>query len=204
MNSNYIKAVIFDIGRVLVEVNLTQGVFRFLDLQDDTTDLKILNELLDDQVFVEFSKGRITPEEFYSDFKAKTKIDLSYSDFVFHWQNIFKPIKGMDSLCRQLSENYEIGILSDIDTLHWQYLKDELEIFSYVKRPTLSYQVGYMKPQREIYKIAVENVGYPAENCLFIDDREINVKGAIDYGMEAIHFVGIRRLRDELSKIGLI
>ena len=204
MNYENIKAVIFDIGRVLLDVNLTKGVFKFLDLPKGATDLKILNELLDDQVFVEFSKGVISSHDFYDDFRAKTDLNLSYDEFVYHWQNIFKPIDGMALLCSQLSEKYEIGILSDIDTLHWKAVQNELVIFKKVKKPTLSYEVGYMKPQREIYGIAAKNVNQPPENCLFIDDREVNVKGAIEYGMQSIQFVGLKQLHNDLRERRLL
>ena len=195
---NTIRAVIFDIGRVLVEVNLTKGVFKFLKYKEDVTDLKILNELLDDHVFVDFSKGKITPQDFYRDFCAKTNINLSFDDFVFHWQNIFKPIVGMKELAENISRKYEIGILSDIDTLHWARLKNELEIFKKVKKPTLSFEVGYMKPQKEIYEIAANNVGQKPEHCLFIDDREPNVKGARKIGMQSIQFISVEALKKEL------
>jgi putative hydrolase of the HAD superfamily len=204
MVQNKIKAVIFDIGRVLVDVNLTNGIFKFLDLPEGATDLKILNDLLDDKIFIEFSKGKISSQDFYNDFISKTSLNISYDDFVFHWQNIFKPIEGMDLLCEQISKKYEIGILSDIDTLHWQCLKDELAVFKDVKTPTLSYEVGFMKPQSEIYEIAVKNVAQLPQECLFIDDREMNVKGAIDFGMQALNFEDLPKLRKDLQKMRLL
>ena len=204
METDKIKAVIFDIGRVLVDVNLTQGIFKFLKMEENTTDLKILNDLLDDHVFVDFSKGKITPDDFYRDFCAKTNLNLSYKEFVFHWQNIFKPIEGMQELTEDISRKYEVGILSDIDTLHWDRLKNELEIFKKVKKPTLSFEVGYMKPQREIYEIAAENVGRKPENCLFIDDREVNVIGAIEAGMQALLFTGAENLKREFQQMEMI
>jgi len=199
-----IKAVIFDIGRVLVEVNLTNGIFKFLNFSKNETDLKILNKLLDDQAFVKFSKGMITAHEFYTDFISKTGLDFSYENFKFHWQNIFNPIKGMDIVTEELSKKYEIGILSDIDELHWARLKNDLSIFKKVKKPTLSYEVGHMKPEWEIYEIAARNVNQLPVNCLFIDDREMNVKGALDAGMQALHFTSIEKLQQDLSLMGIL
>jgi len=204
MLQNKIKAVILDIGRVLVEVNLSKGIFKFITLEEDTTDLKILDSLLNDNVFIDFSKGKITPVEFYNNFVDKTNIDLPYDDFIFHWQNIFAPIAGMEELTELLSKKYEIGILSDIDILHWQRLKNELKIFKKAAKPTLSYEVGYMKPEREIYNIAAKNVNQKPENCLFIDDREPNVKGAIEAGMHAIQFRGVEKLKADLAQLGII
>lgn len=61
-----------------------------------------------------------------------------------------------------------------------------LEHFDYV---TLSYELGIVKPQREIYDDAVGGVGVPAGDCLFLDDRPENIEGAHAAGLQAELFV---------------
>lgn len=48
--------------------------------------------------------------------------------------------------------------------------------------------VGMRKPDRRIYDLTVERIGVPAEMCLFIDDMDVNVAGAVGAGMQAVHF----------------
>jgi putative hydrolase of the HAD superfamily len=58
--------------------------------------------------------------------------------------------------------------------------------------------VGCRKPEARIYELTLERVGVPAEACLFVDDLEVNCKGAEAAGMSAVHF------RDNEQAIGQI
>lgn len=48
--------------------------------------------------------------------------------------------------------------------------------------------VGMRKPDPRIYELTVERIGVAAEECVFIDDMEINVAAARDLGMAGVHF----------------
>jgi HAD superfamily hydrolase (TIGR01509 family) len=61
-----------------------------------------------------------------------------------------------------------------------------------------------MKPEKEIYMIAAKNVNQKLGNCLFMDDRESNVKGAIEAGMQAIQFRDVEKLKADLGQLGII
>jgi putative hydrolase of the HAD superfamily len=50
---------------------------------------------------------------------------------------------------------------------------------------TFSYELGFVKPQREIYDDAVRGVGVAAGDALFIDDRSENIEGAVAAGLHA-------------------
>ena len=63
-----------------------------------------------------------------------------------------------------------------------------------IKNPTLSYEIGVMKPNPAIYLAATENVGTPPEHCLFVDDLQDNVDGAQAVGMQGIRFENATRL----------
>ncbi|MDX6643100.1 MAG: putative hydrolase of the superfamily [Solirubrobacteraceae bacterium] len=48
--------------------------------------------------------------------------------------------------------------------------------------------VGMRKPDREIYELTLERLGLRAEECLFVDDTDVNVDAARELGMTAVHF----------------
>jgi HAD superfamily hydrolase (TIGR01509 family) len=48
--------------------------------------------------------------------------------------------------------------------------------------------VGCRKPEPEIYEIALQRIGAPAADCLFVDDVEVNCDAARKLGMTAVHF----------------
>jgi len=49
--------------------------------------------------------------------------------------------------------------------------------------------VGTRKPEPEIYAILLERLGVRGEECVFIDDVEVNCVAATEAGMHAVHFI---------------
>lgn len=61
--------------------------------------------------------------------------------------------------------------------------------------------VGLRKPEREIYRLALEITHLTAEECCFIDDRAVNVEAAATLGMHTIQMQGLDPLRECLRKL---
>jgi len=51
------------------------------------------------------------------------------------------------------------------------------------------------KPDPAIFEIAVRRAGIPAEELVFVDDKQDNVAGAIEFGLDGIPFTGADDLR---------
>jgi putative hydrolase of the HAD superfamily len=66
--------------------------------------------------------------------------------------------------------------------------------------------VGMRKPERRIYELTLERLGggLAAEECLFVDDLEVNCEGARALGMTAVRFEdadqAIRELEDAIFR----
>jgi putative hydrolase of the HAD superfamily len=63
--------------------------------------------------------------------------------------------------------------------------------------------VGLRKPERDIYRLALEITQIPAEQCSFIDDRALNLECAKQMGMHTIEMKGLESLRAQLAKLGV-
>jgi putative hydrolase of the HAD superfamily len=192
-----IKAVIFDLGRVLVRLDFTRGLFRYYKKDEDTSVEEVIEELYRDKLFVDFNTGRIGANELYRRIVDIYQLNLNYDQFVYEWCNIFAPMPGMPEIVKRVSKKYPIGLLSDIDPLHWQYCRENFSFLSYFKNPALSFEIGALKPDPVCFLKAAENMKVDPVHCLFIDDREINVAGARKVGMQAIQFTGV----DDLLKL---
>ena len=198
------RAVIFDLGRVLIEVDFTRGLFRYRNPSGQKSDQEVLEELFSDPVFVDFNTGKITPEETYQLVREKYGLPIDYEVFVREWSNIFAPMDGMEALLTEVARKFPVGLLSDIDPLHWAYCRKNFTFLSIFTRPALSFEIGALKPAEICYLTAARNIGMAPEACLFIDDREVNVSGAIKAGMEAIRFTGTDALRRQLHQKKII
>ena len=197
-------AIIFDLGRVLIDVDFTRGLFKYYQRDGFHRESEIIERIFRDDLFIAFATGKLSPHKLYKSLIQKYKLSLAYDQFVKEWCDIFSPMDGMEELVREIAAHYPIGLLSDTDPLHWNYCLQTYPYLNLFKRPTLSYEVGALKPDPICYLTAAKNIGKQPQACLFIDDREINVNGARRAGMKSIQFIGVDELKDELFKIQIL
>jgi len=199
-----IKAIIFDLGRVLVGVDLTKGIFKYTQQENPKSEIQILDTLMHDSFYQDYACGKFTAEQFQQEFCRRLNLDFDFEAFKREWNDVFKTIPGMEALVTKLSTTYKIGLLSDIGPLHWEHLMETLPVLERIEKPVLSYQIGFLKPEKATYLKAAESVQTEPKSCLFIDDREVNVNGAKSAGMQAIVFSGIEQLSRDLITLGLL
>ena len=66
------------------------------------------------------------------------------------------------------------------------------------RRLVCSGSLGLLKPAPEAFIACVQRLGFNALSTLLVDDREDNVAGAIEAGLDALHFDGVANLRHVL------
>ena len=67
----------------------------------------------------------------------------------------------------------------------------------------VSGEIKELKPEPAIYRTLIGRNGLSAGDCLFIDDVQENVDGAIAVGMNAVRFTDAETLRSDLRRNGL-
>jgi len=101
-----------------------------------------------------------------------------------------------------LKGQYKLAVMSNISSrprLDLRFLPGELDrIFDVV---VASGDVGYIKPQPEIYQIVAEKLGVEPEECVLIDDIADFCDGARAIGMQAIQFTSNTQALTELSAL---
>lgn len=204
LSSPVIKAVIFDLGRVLVDVDLTRGIFRHFEKLRRSGDLILMENLFSEQTFLTYLRGKISPQQFHRVLADRFELPIDYPTFEREWCDVFQPMDGMDQLFEKVRQNYKVGLLSDIGPLHWRHLRTVLPILKLIPRPVLSFETGFIKPEPACYETAAESVQEAVTDCLFIDDRPVNVQGARELGMQALQFHSPDQLRTDLNRLGLL
>jgi putative hydrolase of the HAD superfamily len=90
----------------------------------------------------------------------------------------------------KLRENgVRTGILSNLPRPLGTRLRERGGLLEHFDHVTFSYELGVVKPQREIYDDSINGLGVAAAEALFLDDRPENVEGALAAGLKAELFV---------------
>ena len=183
-----IRAIIFDMGRVLVNMDsvpLKEKLYQNLKANEIQKPERLF---LHNPIMIAFNRGQISPEEFHQQNCSNYRLDMDFETFKNLWCDIFWTMDSMEELVGRISKKMTVGLLSDTDPLHWNFIRTTWPWIGQIKNPTLSYEIGVMKPNPEIYLAAAENVDTPPEHCVFIDDLKANVDGANAVGIKGIRF----------------
>jgi len=199
-----ISAVIFDLGRVLVDWDITQSIWDLIREEVGPTGDPGPRRQKWERLYAELATGRMTPEEFYEKLRDQVDMQVDYGQFVKSWCEIFFPMQGMEELFAEVEKRVAVGLLSDTDPIHWDYLLPLYPFLKRIKKPTLSFEIGWMKPAPEAYLAAARDVGFPPGQCFFTDDKPENIEGARQVGMDAELFGGAADLRSRLVDRGVL
>jgi HAD superfamily hydrolase (TIGR01509 family) len=63
----------------------------------------------------------------------------------------------------------------------------------------ISGEVGLAKPQTEIYLLTAAELNLEPQECVFVDDLAVNVRGAAQAGMVGVHHRSTRSTLEELE-----
>lgn len=99
------------------------------------------------------------------------------------WRQAQRPLEANVALVRRLRGRVRLAVVSNADRTLRSRLADGLGILHLFDALVCSAEVGVAKPQPEIYRLAAARLGVGAEACVFVDDREANVRAAGEVGM---------------------
>jgi len=97
-----------------------------------------------------------------------------------------------------------IGCLSNTNALHWDRHFGTWPILKNFDYRFLSYELGVVKPDRELFERVAQTLPSTRENVLFLDDNLVNVNGAIDAGFVARHVRGVDGARAALIELEVL
>jgi glucose-1-phosphatase len=191
------KAVIFDIGRVIVRLDLKRALTPIAAAMQGAVDqsAKRLSpedawELIRaDQHWHDWQEGRISSAEWHQHLMHRLKLSLNYVEFRDAWNLVLDPelILG-ESLFVQLSARCRLALLSNTDPIHVECLEQRFTFGRHFPVRIYSCRVGTSKPSPVIYRAALESLGVAAPEALYIDDIQEFVDAARQLGLDAIRF----------------
>ena len=202
--STNITAIIFDFGNVLLEWN-PWYVYR-RHFHDEEAMKKFFQEVDFVAWNAKQDKGRTFKEgvaDLSAQFPHHAQLIQAYHE---HWQDsIGDAITGTVEILKRLKHaGYPLYGLSNWSAETFPFAREKYDFFDMFDDMVISAEVGFVKPEPEIYHLLLEKIGKPANECLFIDDSLANIEQAKGMGFVTIHFTSPEQLEIELRQMEIL
>ena len=203
-----IKNIIFDLGGVLLDIDLNYCMRQMQALGIDLDAFKkkgmqtpigtkaaVLGEgMVANGIMHLYQTGDITTEAFMEGVRKYCKEGTTREQVLEAWNSccIAIPSYRLDKLRELKQKGYTICMLSNTNEAHWQEIVKKCfggqevvdELFGHV---FLSQEMHMAKPNDEIYLEVLRQINAKAEECFFLDDSSANLEAAAALGFHTLH-----------------
>lgn len=197
-----VKWILFDVTGVLVNLSLikpegyTIGV-RFFK-QEELYGVFLTKE------YQSYMMGTLSHEQCFGKYLQKKKLDLSVEELDEIIKNDIIPTEGMSSLIQNLNKKYKIALVTNEGKLLAKCKIEASGALPYLSKVVPSYLLRELKPSPLFYQKTLEVIGAKPSECVFVDDKELNVNGAKSVGITSILFKNISQLERDLDVLQLL
>src|SRR5215475_1603721 len=133
MSAQNIQAIVFDIGRVLVRMNIS-GAVKSLARDVSLSPEEIWTAIQKDPRWQDWQEGRISPQDWHLHLSRRFGSSLSFAQFTEAWNHALDPKPLQDnSLFDSLRKNYRLGLLSNTDPIHVAHLEATFDFFRFFR-----------------------------------------------------------------------
>ena len=204
--------IIFDLGGVLIKLNVTRCMRAFEALMGEENMRAVLGmdrngegvkavSIASKQLMADFERGLITPEEFINEVLRYCHAGTSPKDVVDAWMAMLDelPAERLKFVDYMRNNGHKVYLLSNGNDLHFDFINRTYQLASHFDGLFLSQKMHLSKPEPEIFEAVQGAIGNPS-SVIFIDDILANRLAA----EQTVHwrtFAGIDELNKELPNL---
>ena len=183
--------IVFDMGGVMIRWDPPFFIHR-LGITDPADQALLLQEVYHCPQWKLTDLGEMSEKELEPIVLARLpeRLHEAAHQLIFHWDLLTEPIAGMAQLARDCkAAGLHVYLLSNASCRQPEYWSQVpgSEVFD---GTVVSGFIRKLKPSPDIYNYLLETFRLKADECLFIDDMDINVRGARAVGMDGFVFTG--------------
>jgi len=179
-----LKTLIFDMYGVILKESKGNFIpYTFKHFPSEEHD-RLKKLFFVDKLLTKAGNGEITSREFLT--------ALGYKNYDFHMRDYIENYLTMDKefylFADSIKNKYKFVLLSN-DVSDWsKYITEYYDLNKYFPVKIISAEVHCRKPEARIYEIALERLGVPGNECIFIDNSVENLVTAKKFGIDVILF----------------
>lgn len=164
---------LYDIGRVLLDFDFEASIANLFPPGTNDVRERIQRMLARKD---EFESGKLDVDTYTHWALEVLETSATPEEFHHAWRNIFTPNEPMWRRVRQLAAaGHRLILFSNINGIHVPWIYEEFPEFALFDDAVMSFQTGFIKPDPEIYRHAIEQHNLVPAETLYIDDLPENI-----------------------------
>ena len=182
-----INTIVFDLGGVLINLNVSRCVGNFKRLMGEENVRNVLG--IDDegegivavsaatqQLMHDYEYGNISTEAFLHSVCSYCYPGTTIEDVRSAWMSMLDelPQERLDYIAKLRQAGYRTILLSNSNELHWNPIFEQFHLAQYFDRIFASQQLHMAKPNKEIYDYVVREANIDSAHTIYVDDLDKN------------------------------
>jgi FMN phosphatase YigB (HAD superfamily) len=202
MSKKNVKAILFDLGNVIVGVDavkLEKAYASYGKVKEGA----VVDYFMESDNMNRYMEGKLTSSQFYNKTRREFKMDIKFSEFYQIWNSIFYPFPEMNDIIGVLKEKYpdiKLVLISNTNESHYEFIKQEYKILDLLDGHVVSHEMGCQKPNAKIFTEAMRVAGSIPRETIYTDDRMDLIEAARVMGICAFQFTTPEQFRKDLVK----
>ncbi|MCH8142714.1 MAG: HAD-IA family hydrolase [Proteobacteria bacterium] len=180
-----IRALLLDLGNVVLEIDFHR-VFDYWASHAKVEVDRLYDRWSLDDPYKRQEVGEIDFATYIHSLEQKLAINLPMEHWLTGWNKLFVAVypEVHDRLPR-VADSLPVFAFTNTNPVHHRYWSQQFpEALVHFRKIYVSSEIGLRKPDREAYDFVARDMGFAAEEILFVDDSRDNIHGAKVAGMQ--------------------
>ena len=182
------KFFVFDLGGVLSVPMVSKKLYE--QIKWKVSYEEFLDKFNNSEESIKVHKGEISTKEFFEYLKRYMDDNITLEEFKNIYVNNNKFFNDTIEIIKKLKNlGYKVYLLSNLKEIDYEKFIKHFDV-SIFDELFLSFKLGMLKPNDDIYQYVINKLNTKPENIYFFDDNKENVEGAIKNGINAYQVTG--------------
>ena len=192
------KFFVFDLGGVLSVPMVSKKLYE--QIKWKVSYEEFLDKFNNSEESIKVHKGEISTKEFFEYLKRYMDDNITLEEFKNKYVNNNKFFNDTIEIIKKLKNlGYKVYLLSNLKEIDYEKFIKHFDV-SIFDELFLSFKLGMLKPNDDIYQYVINKLNTNPENIYFFDDNKENVEGAIKNGINAYQVTGetVKKVVEEI------
>jgi len=199
-----IENIIFDLGGVIINLDIDQTFRKFSELFQKDVNIDLFSKTDNHQFFWDYEIGKIDDSEFRQNLRQLAGIEVEDRLLDEAWIAMLQdiPTERIEWIY-EATKNYNCVVLSNTNHIHVKYFEkyfNSITPYGYLKdffqKLYYSFEIGERKPDPESFEFVLKDSDFDPVKTLLLDDLKDNLDSANRLGIQTV-YVERNHLRKE-------